>query len=104
MSDEYNVNLLVKQTKLIAKDINKHNEKYSGFKDLLKDNIPESLADYNGNAYDISSVFHDTNWSTMIKRNQKIKPKILPTRIQCKFRIIQECQIGSPRRRLGNYP
>ena len=44
-----------------------HNKKYSGFKDLLKDNIPESLADYNGNAYDISSVFHDTNWSDNTK-------------------------------------
>ena len=64
MSNEYNVKLLVKQTKLNAKDALSHNKKYSGFKDLLKDNIPESLVDYNGNAYDISSVFHDTNWSS----------------------------------------
>ena len=72
MSDEYNVKLLVKEANLNAisinsANVNSHNKKYSGFKDLLKDNIPESLVDYNGNAYDISSVFHDTNWSSSDK-------------------------------------
>ena len=59
MSEFYNSFLLNKTTGINSTDSNSYNSKLSGFKDLLKDNIPSTLVDYSNNvSFDISSSFH----------------------------------------------
>ena len=56
MSQFYNSFLLNKTTGINSTDSNSYNSKLSGFKDLLKDNIPSTLVDYSNNvSFDISS-------------------------------------------------
>ena len=60
MSEFYNSFLLNKTTGINSTDSNSYNSKLSGFKDLLKDNIPSTLVDYSNNvSFDISSNFYN---------------------------------------------
>ena len=72
MSEFYNSFLLNKTTGINSTDSNSYNSKLSGFKDLLKDNIPSTLVDYSNNvSFDISYSFYkfdntDPSWNISI--------------------------------------